>query len=223
MAEPVDPDPMRAFTAIGEAGLSAAASVVEQVLALSRRSSDLVRLPFPTLAPPSAPTTGDAATSDAPPAAPTPADARRLRADAERLIELYGEWTRVLLDAAVTMVEQTSATAGSDTADGLVVGPVAPGGKASVQVYLHTLDGPAAGTTTLFVTALTASDGSTIEPSAVDLDPADLDTVANRASHEVTLTVAVPASCGAGTFRGHLLAKGLDEVALPVVVVVAEP
>lgn len=220
MPEPVDPDPMRAFTAIGEAGLAAAASVVEQVLALSRRSSELVRLPFPTLAPP-APSAGGP-TDGEPPTGPTPADARRLRADAERLIELYGEWTRVLLDAAVTMVEQTSAATGPPAADGLVVGPVGPGATASASVFLHTLDGPAAGTTTLFVTTFTASDGSTIAPSAVDLDPADLDTVASRTSHEVTVTVTVPASCGAGTFRGHLLAKGLDEVALPVVVVVAE-
>lgn len=214
MAERPD-DGLRAFAAIGEAGLAAAASVVEQVLAITRRTSEAWRLPFPTLAPP-----GGAGTSaeDQPP--PTAVDPRRLRADAERLIDVYGEWTRVLLDAAVQVAEQAAAPA-APAADHLVLGPVAPGAVASTVAFLHTLDGPTTGTASLFVTALTGADGSVLEPAAVDLDPADLDTVTSRTTHEVTVTVRVPPTTGPGTYRGHLLAKGLEEVALPVQVVVA--
>jgi hypothetical protein len=52
----------------------------------------------------------------------------------------------------------------------------------------------------------------------VSTTPAALDTTASRTSVAVAVSVAVPDQIRPGTYHGHLLADGLLEVVLPIVV-----
>jgi hypothetical protein len=169
---------------IGRLGLDTAAAVVERLLDLTRTAKDL-RLPL-------LPATAD---GDA---------ARRLRADAERLVDLYAEWTRSLVDAAISMA--ASAADGSD--DVLVLGPVAAGAVVTATTWLHASDGtrvrPRA-------TTLERDDGATIAGTAITFDPPEVTT-----SGRLSVSAAVPATATPGLYRGNILAAGLPEIALPV-------
>jgi hypothetical protein len=195
--------PVTDLGAIGQLGLQAASSVVEQILSLSRRITE-VRFPV-------APLHGDAAEADSPPADPR-RELRRLRADAERMIELYGDWTRSLLDGMTTLAEAPTAAAG----DILVLGPVTPGEVVTATVWLHTFAGPMAAPAALHATVLTSHDGTTIPGEALTFDPPVIVTDEPDATVEVRVTFAAPAAAPAGTTHGWILARGLPEVALPV-------
>ena len=80
------PPPWASVADIGQLGLDTAAAVVERLLTLTRLT--ITRQPG-GLTVPLLPATGDGV------------DARRVRAEAERLIDLYAEWTRSLVQAAV--------------------------------------------------------------------------------------------------------------------------
>src|SRR5690348_13697793 len=99
-------DGWEAMADIGRYGLETAAAVVESILGASRGT-----VPFLT-------PTGD----------PSADPARRLRADAERLVDLYAEWTRTLVEQAITL---------SSSRGGLDIGPVAPGAFGQGAAYLH--------------------------------------------------------------------------------------
>ena len=161
-------DPLAALRAMGDvqrAGLEAAASVVERILELGRHGA---RMPY-SFHLPAQPVDGtDANGADALKGAhvengvdtPTGADAatgadvdadrarevRRLRADAELLLELWGEWMRVLLDAAMDGAEAGVAERDAAGAHGgdqpLRLGPVKAGHPASGGAWVHILDGP---------------------------------------------------------------------------------
>jgi hypothetical protein len=190
-------------------GLEAAATVVERMLELGRQGA---RSPFPLYLPrePAAGADGDGAAGDA------GREARRLRADAERLFELFGESMRVVLDVAVDAAEAADGAGAEEAPGELLLGPVAAGEDATASAWLHVLDGPPASPARLHATALTAHDGAAIGPGAVSFAPALIDSFDLRASGEIQVTVAVPEATPPGTYRGHVLATGLPEVALPL-------
>ncbi len=206
-------------------GLATAASVVERMLELGRSATSGLRLPLPgNVDPPRAAsdagnepgsTTDDDRTERA-------RQARRFRADAERLVELYADWTRLLVDGAAALAEQ--AVGGESGRDGresglsaiLVLGPVSAGSTTTTSAWLHVLDGPPTSPATLRATDLVAHDGATVPSSAVASLPTMLDTSVARSSREVRVTIAVPPATPPGAYHGHLLAHGLPEVALPV-------
>jgi hypothetical protein len=221
------------------AGLEAAAAVVERILELGRHGA---RMPY-SFHLPAQPVDGtDSNGADAPneadaderadsagganPEADRGREVRRLRADGERLLEWWGEWMRVLLDAAIDGAE--SGVAERDAAaphagyQPLQLGPVKAGHPASGRAWLHTLDGPPGPPARLSATALTAHDGATIEARAASFEPPMLDSFDLRSSHKLIVTVAVPAGTRPGAYHGHILATGLPEVSLAVCLQVTE-
>jgi hypothetical protein len=231
-------DPLAALRAMGDvqrAGLEAAASVVERILELGRHGT---RRPYSFHLParPVDETSNDADALDeadarggggavgAGPAAGADADedsareARRLRADGERLLEWWGEWMRVLLDAAVDGAEASVAEREGATREDqpLRLGPVKAGDPASGRAWVHILDGPPGPPARLRATALTAHDGGTIDAQAATFEPPMLDSFDLRSSHELGVTVTVPAGTPPGIYHGHVLAAGLPEISLAV-------
>ncbi len=230
---------------IAAAGLASAAAAVERMLALGRAAASGIRLPLPVNseqalaawglgalvpepdgAPPGDEATGvadagEGAGDDAADPTERARPARRFRADAERLVEMYAEWTRMLVDGAASLAEQAVGVApmagpssGDSAAAGLVLGPASAGATTTTSAWLHVLDGPAAAPAPLHATDLVAHDGSVVPGTAVACTPALLDTSVARSSTEVRVSAVVPAGTAPGTYHGHLLARGLPEVAL---------
>ena len=198
---------LRAMADVQRAGLETAAAVVERMLELGRQSA---RAPFPLHLPAEAVGGENGDRDDA--AREGDREARRLRADAERLLELWGESMRVLLDVVADAAE-----AGVDgAADRRSLGPVSPGARATGRAWLHVLDGPPAQPARLTATPFSAHDGAAIDAQAVSFEPPLLETFALRSSQEISLTVQVPEGSEPGVYHGHVLATGLPEVALAV-------
>lgn len=200
---------------VQRAGLEAAATVVERMLELGRLGTR-GPLPFPLPAAPSAGSNGDTPNG----AENRGRDVRRLRGDAERMLELWGEWMRLLLDAAADSAEATLER-GKGRTEHLLLGPVQAGSTVTARAWLHVLDGPPAAPARLSATAFTAHDGSSIEGGAIAFDPPALDTFALRSSEEIAVTVDVPAETRPGVYHGHLLASGLPELSLAARIEVA--
>jgi hypothetical protein len=187
-------DPWSVAGDVGQAGLRAAGAVVEQLLALSRRLAE-VPMPISTFEPPAGAAAGPAQ------------ELRRLRADAERLIELYGDWTRALLDGFTELAE------GRNGDGGLAAGPAAAGAVVTTTAWLHLLDGDGVPDAPLFATDLVAHDGTVIPAAAVTFDPPTLGPAATTPT-EIRVCVVLPAGTGPGTYHGTVLATGLPEVHL---------
>ena len=216
------PEPRPVDHDIARAGLEAAAAVVERMLELGRRGSSGIDIPIaPNQEAPSSPGTaaGDRATEEGPPADLTKMS-RRLRADAERLVELYATWTRALVDGAANLAEQAMQGGARDSAPAataLRIGPAARGTTTRAEAWLHVLDGPPGPPARVHATDLVAHHGDRIPGDLVSTTPAVLDTAASRTSEPVAVSVAVPDRVRPGTYHGHLLAEGLPEIALPIV------
>lgn len=205
---------LRAMADVQRRGLEIAEAVVERMLELGRQSA---RAPFPFYLPAEpVEENGDGPDS----AGDRGRDVRRLRADAERLLELLGESMRVLLDVAADAAE-AGVDGRGDVADELALGPVPPGAAAVGRAWLHVLDGPPGSPAQLNATSFTAHNAAAIEAGAASFEPPLLDTFALRSSQEVRVTVQVPEGAMPGVYRGHILAAGLPEVGLPVRVEVA--
>jgi hypothetical protein len=233
-------DPLAALQAMGEiqrAGLEAAAAVVERILELGRHGT---RPPY-SFHLPAQPVDGKdtdggprgmGADNGADAVTGTDAEAdrarevRRLRGDGERLLELWGEWMRVLLDAVADGAEAGAFGrngSAAHAADQLLrLGPVKPGDRVSARAWLHVLDGPPAPPARLSATAFTAHDGGAIGAEAASFEPPCLDSFDLRSSHELGVTVAVPEGTRPGVYHGHVLAVGLPEVSLAVRLEIAE-
>jgi hypothetical protein len=244
--DPFDPlAALRTMADVQRAGLEAAAAVVERILEVGR----LGARPQSSFHLPAQPVDGtegngadalngadedrgvDASAGADPVTGPDKEaerarEVRRLRADGERLLELWGEWMRVLLDAAMDGAEAGVAERGAAPApEGdhpLRLGPVEAGNPASGSAWVHILDGPPGPPARLSATAFTAHDGATVEARAASFEPPTLDSFDLRSSHEVVVTVAVPEGTRPGAYHGHILATGMPEVSLPVRLEVAE-
>lgn len=226
MADPTEPTP----SPIADWGLSSAAAVVERMLQLGRAGASGLRLSFPANG--AAPgTDGVAADGEAADGAAgellDPVErarqARRFRADGERMVELYADWTRMLVDGAASLAEQAvgvvpiGGTGEPQAVTGvLVLGPASAGATTTSSAWIHVLDGPAAAPAELHATALVAHDGASVPGAALTCTPGQLDTAVVRTSSEVRVTVVVPAGTAPGSYHGHLLAAGLPEIALAV-------
>ena len=217
------PDPRPIDHDVARAGLEAAAAVVERMLELGRQGSSGIQLPIAhNQEAPSSSTepVGDGTTDE-----PSPADltkmSRRLRADSERLVELYATWTRTLVDGAANLAEQAMERSprSAGAADGaLRLGPAARGTTTAAEAWLHVLDGPPASAARVHASDLVAHHGDRLSGELVTTSPSMLDTAASRTSVAVAVSVAVPDGIRLGTYYGHLLADGLPEVVLPIVV-----
>jgi hypothetical protein len=236
---------LRAMRDVQRAGLEAAAAVVERILEAGQHGT---RMPY-SFHLPAQPVDGTGsngadplkeADADRGVESATGADAvtgadgeadrarevRRLRADGERMLEWWGEWMRVLLDAAVDgaeagVAERDTATAPAED-QSLRLGPVKAGHPASGRAWVHILDGPPGPPARLSATAFTAHDGVAIEARAARFEPPMLDSFKLRSSHEFVVTITVPTGTRPGTYYGHILAAGLPEVSLPIRLEVAE-
>ena len=207
------PDPLaglRAMAEVQRAGLEAASTVVERMLELGRLGTR-GPFPFPLPADPTARSNGEGRSDDDP-----ERDVRRLRGDAERMLELWGEWMRLLVDAAADSAEVALGPPSRGGADHLSLGPAKAGASVSGRTWLHVLDGPPTAPARLTATALTAADGSTIDPGTIAFEPAVLDTFDLRSSQEIVVTVDLPVGTAPGPYHGHILATGLPELSLPV-------
>ena len=200
-------DPAAAFRALADAprvGFEAAAAVIDRILALGR--------PAPA-APPTMSWDGREEREDvAPP--DRRVQLRRARADAERVLDAYGDWARQLLDAVFGLAE------GEGPADVLVLGPVPAGATVDADLWLHAPAGRLTVAAALRATDLTAHDGATIPADAVSFDPPGLAPGTNgngsTPAPATRVRLTVPAGAAAGTYNGHVLATGLPEVALVV-------
>jgi hypothetical protein len=222
--EPFDPvAALRAMRDVQRAGLEAAAAVVERILEAGQHGT---RMPYSFHLPAQPVERTDSNGADPDVEADRGREVRRLRADGERLLEWWGEWMRVLLDAAVDGAEAGVAerdTAGTRAGDqSLRLGPVKAGHPASGRGWVHILDGPPGPPARLSATAFTAHDGVAIEAHAASFEPPMLDSFKLRSSHEFVVTIAVPTDTRPGTYYGHILAAGLPEVSLPIRLEVAE-
>lgn len=195
-------DPTAAFRALADAprvGFEAAAAVVDRILALGRPGT-------PT--PPVITWDGREARDDGP-APDRKVQLRRARADAERVLDAYGDWARQLLDAVFGLVE------GDAPGEVLELGPARAGTVVDAELWLHAPPGRVTVPARLRATPLTCHDGSTIPAEAVSFTPALLD--GNGSSAPATrVQLSVPAGTAAGSYYGHVLASGLPEIALAV-------
>jgi hypothetical protein len=145
--------------------------------------------------------------------------ARRFRADAERFVELYADFARMLVDGAASLAEQAggipvTANGHGPATDVLVLGPASAGATTTSSAWVHVLDGPASVAAPLHASDLVAHDGAVVKGRAVHCEPDHLDTSAARTTAEVRVAVKVPKGTAPGTYHGHLLATGLPEVVL---------
>jgi hypothetical protein len=238
--EPFDPlAALRTMGGVQRAGLEAAAAVVERILELGNHGT---RMPYSFHLPAQPVDRKDSNGeqevrgadadngADAVTGAETGVDrareVRRLRADGERLLELWGEWMGVLLDAVADGAEAGVVGrngAAAHAADQLLrLGPVKPGHQVSARAWLHVLDGPPGPLARLSATAFTAHDGAAIRAEAASFEPPLLDSFDLRSSRELVVTVAVPEGTRHGAYHGHVLATGLPEVSLAVRLEVTE-
>lgn len=192
------PDPFEAAADIGQIGVDAAAAVVERILGRGQATGG------------TAGNAGDGAAGGGPEARGR--QLRRLQAEADRLIDLSADIVRAVLDTAVGL----AADGRAPRPDAVVFGPAPPGSTAITHLWLHLLDGPAAGVATVRSTDLTAHHGGTIPSGRLVFDPPSLETSLLRTSHEIALRVDIPAEARPGLYHGYVLVTGLPEVALPV-------
>jgi hypothetical protein len=146
---------------------------------------------------------------------------RRLRADADRIVELSADVTRLLIDTTLGMAEDAVGDRASAVA--AVLGPVASGSSTHTTVWLHVLDGPSSGTARLHCSPLVHHTGAVLPPDVVTFAPGSVDTAFLRTSIRVEVTATVPDGTAPGLYHGVVQAIGLPEVALPLRVEVADP
>jgi hypothetical protein len=201
-------DPAAAMRALAEAprvGLEAAAAVIERILTLGRPG---------TAALPAIPWDGGAGNGEAPPPADRKVQLRRARADAERVLDAYGDWARQLLDGVFGLAE------GSAEPEVLELGPVRPGDTVEADLWLHAPPGRLTAPARLHITALTAHDGTTVPADAMGFEPAVLVPTTTGNGGQTTPTTRVrlraPDDVPAGSYHGHVLVDGLPEIALAV-------
>jgi len=180
-------DPWAAsFADVARLGLETASMVVERLLELSRRA-------------PGFRITGLPATSDG-------AQTRQVRADAERLIDLYADWSRSMLDAAVGVVAPGPA-AGPGV---ITLGPIRRGEEDTATAWLH-LEEATGAVPMLRATDLSHPSGPAIPGATIRIEVAT-DGVSPR---RVDVTVPVPDDAPPGVYVGWLLGDDPD-TGLPI-------
>jgi len=146
----------------------------------------------------------------------------QVRTSVARALDLYSDLVRRSFEGYADLVEQSLRARGvrlHGAVDGqaeLAVQAVA-GARATGTVWLHnTTDRTASAT--LHLTGLTAHDGRVVPGTAAGFEPASV-RAAPGASVAARLTLPLD-GVSPGLYRGHVLADGLPEAALPVRLVV---
>jgi hypothetical protein len=148
----------------------------------------------------------------------------QMRASVARALDLYSDLVRRSFEGYADLVEQNLRVRGtrlSTAADGRAELTVqaAAGTRATGTVWLHnTTDRPASAT--LHLTGLTAHDGRVVPGTAATFEPAAV-RVAPGANVDARLALRLD-GVAPGLYRGHILADGLPEAALPVRLVVTD-
>jgi hypothetical protein len=206
-------DPTAALRALAEAprvGLEAAAAVIERILTLGRPGTTAL----PAIPWNGATRDGSASDGDFTPPVDRRVQLRQARADAERVLDAYGDWARQLLDGVFGLAE------GSAEPEVLVLGPVRPGDTVEADLWLHAPPGRLTALARLHVTALTAHDGATVPADALAFEPGVL--VPTTAGDDgltaptTRVRLRAPDDAPAGSYHGHVLVDGLPEIALAV-------
>jgi hypothetical protein len=149
----------------------------------------------------------------------------QLRTSVARALDLYTDLVRRSFEGYADLVEQSLRARGvrlhgADAGQGELTVQAASGDTAAGTVWLHnTADEPAAAG--LRLTVLTAHDGPTVPPAAGRFEPAEA-RIAPGASLAARLRVDLE-GIAPGVYRGHVLAEGLPEAALPLRLVVTAP
>jgi hypothetical protein len=203
--------PFRALSTLSSvqrAGLDAAGQVIDRLLDL---------LPGETSVAPEA-----SGAPEAPDAEPHRAGASavpELRRSVARALDLYSDLVRRSFENYADLVEQTLRVRGvqlharEDPQVGPLVVVAVPGQQASGTVWLHNSTATSA-SARLLLTDLTAHDGTVVPGTAGRFLPAQVSVApGGRASAELVLVVDGAAP---GTYRGHILARGLPDAALPI-------
>jgi hypothetical protein len=196
-------DPVAALRALTDAprvGLDAAAAVLDRILALGRPGSPAVPL---------IPWDGETIATPETPSPDRRIQLRRARADAERVLDAYGDWARQLLDGIFGLAEGVTAP------DALVLGPATGGAVTTADLWLQAPPGRVTAPAPLAMTDLTAHDGAVVAAGAATFDPPAL-VSGDGAAPATRVRLAVPTGTAPGAYHGHVLAHGLPEVALAV-------
>jgi hypothetical protein len=207
---PVPFGPFQALSSLTEVqrrGMDAAAQVIEGFLtALDGHQP-----------PPGGPAGSDGA-------GPEPGFAQ-LRTSVARALDLYTDLVRRSFEGYADLVEQSLRARGvrlhgADPGPGELTVRAPAGATAAATVWLHnTTDEPASAV--LRLTVLTAHHGPTVPGTAGRFDPAEA-RIAPGASVAARLAVDL-GGVAPGVYRGHVLAGGLPEAALPLRLVVTAP
>jgi hypothetical protein len=200
--QPGDFGPFQAlstFTDVQRRGLEAASQVIEGFLA--------------------------ALGAQQPPAGPGAAEASgqepgfaQVRATMARALDLYSDLVRRSFEGYADLVEQSLRVRGvrlhvGDDGPAELIMQGAAGARAAGTVWLHnTTDKPASAG--LHLTGLTAHDGRVVPGTAASFEPATV-LISAGSSVAARLTLLLD-GVGLGLYRGHVLADGLPNAALPV-------
>jgi hypothetical protein len=199
--------PLPDLTDVQRRGMDSAAQVIEHLIGV------LGSAPEP---PPAEPDRGSAL--DEP-------DVPDLRRGVARALDLYTDLVRRSFESYADLMEQTLRARGvqlnateEPRTDPLLI-RCARAGRAAVTVWLHnTTTRPSS--TVLRLTALTAHDGQVVPECAGSFTPVEL-SVGPGVSTSARLTLA-PGDAAPGLYRGHVLAHGLPDTALPVRLLVTD-
>jgi hypothetical protein len=142
----------------------------------------------------------------------------QLRSSVARALDLYTDLVRRSFEGYADLVEQSLRARGvrlhgADAGQGELAVQAASGARAAGTVWLHnTTDHPASAV--LRLTTLTAHDGLTVPGTAGSFEPAEA-RIAPGASVTARLAVSLEGVVP-GMYRGHVLAEGLPDAALPL-------
>ena len=139
-----------------------------------------------------------------------------VRAQTARAVEAYAEFTRELYEAVMAIADVT----GVDRAgEPVTLPPIGPGGSASATLWVHAV-GSGFEEIDLDAGPLFGSAG-VLTGAVVRLSPSHLRVGPGQAGR-VTVAVDVPVGAPAGSYRGHVVARGDPEVWAVIVVPVAD-
>lgn len=146
----------------------------------------------------------------------------QVRTSVARALDLYADLVRRSFEGYADLIEQSLRTqgvrlGGADDGSAELTVQAPAGGWADGTVWLHnTTDQPALAV--LHLTSLTAHDGRVVPGTAASFEPEAV-RVAAGASASARLALPLDA-VPPGLYRGHVLAAGLPDAALPVRLVV---
>ena len=149
----------------------------------------------------------------------------QIRTSVTRAIDLYSELLNEAFGVYADAVEQVlrrgdgTRPASASGAGSPVTLSARPGGEATANVWLHNLTSTPMTGARLWMTSLTAHNGSTLGEIACGFTPAALD-VEPGSSASAALSLTVPSQAAAGGYHGLVLASGAPAASVPLLLTV---